>query len=547
MLGALLALLLAALDQTIVGTAMPHIVQELNGLDRLSWVFTAYMLTSTISIPIIGKLSDIYGRKIFFLGGIGVFLLGSVLSGLSNSMDQLIIFRGIQGLGAGAIMANSFAIVGDLFTPRERGKWQGLFGAVFGLSSIIGPTLGGYLTDNATWRWNFFINVPVGILAMGVIWFLMPLVASHIKNRRVDYFGALSLAVTLVPLLLALVWGGTQYPWNSAQIIGLFVAALVGLGLFIWAERGASDPILPLHFFKNNVFFISAIVVFLTGVGMFGSILYIPLFAQNVIGISATNSGLVITPMTMGIVLSSIATGIITSRTGKYKWLAVGGMGILSLAFFLLSQVSATTSYLDLVWRMILVGVGLGVGFPIFNLAVQNAFDHEYMGVVTASTQLFRSLGGTVGVAIMGSVLNNSLHAKLGDLSHDPFVESAKTVSRNFDFANFDINKIQALLSKSVQDKITAGLSQLPPALQSQVLVSFHDFVGKLKVALASGIADVFMIGTVLVTIAFIATFFLKEIPLRKTHDQRGVAEEAGIELAEEEGQAPASAEPNLL
>ena len=481
MVGVMLAMLLAALDQTIVATAMPRIVAELHGLEHLSWVITAYLLASTVVVPVYGKLSDIYGRKYFIIGAILIFLTGSVLSGLSQNMMQLIIFRAIQGLGGGAIMANAFAMIGDLFPPAQRGKWQGLFGAVFGLSSVIGPSLGGWLTDYVSWRWNFFINIPIGILALLVIWFLMPKIPSDIKNRSVDYLGSILLTIGLITLLLGFVWGGTQYPWGSLQIISLFVISIISLIIFGVTEVHVPEPVLPLDLFKNPVFSVSMLIIFLTGVGMFGAILYVPLFAQLVMGVSATSSGTLLTPLMLSMVAGSIVTGQVVSRIGRYKWLAVFGLGIGAIAVYMLSIMSVNTTQTELLIRMVSVGVGLGVTFPIFTLAVQNAFDHSRLGVATASTQLFRSIGGTVGTAILGGVLN-------------------------------------------------ARLSQFPI---------------KSKEAFASAITEVFLIASVLMGMAFIASFFLKEIPLRKTH--AGPMEEAGKELAAEEGTFPSASEPDLF
>src|SRR5258708_2963133 len=376
MIGVMLGLLLAALDQTIVSTALPRIVQDLKGLEHLSWVVTAYLLTSTVTVPIYGKLSDIFGRKFLFLGAIVVFMLGSALSGISQDMTQLILFRGLQGIGGGALFATAFTIIADLFAPAERGKWMGIFGGVFGLSSVLGPTLGGYLTDHASWRWNFYINIPVGILALVVVYFLMPHIKSTVKEKYIDYAGAITIILGLVPFLLGLLWGGNQYPWASRQIIGLFVMSAVVLTAFIYAEKKAKDPILPLDLFKNNVFLSCILAVCLSGLGMFGAFIYIPLFSQMVLGTNATNSGLILTPMTFGIIIASTLTGQIVSRTGKYKILAVAGLALAAAAIYSLSTMDVNTTQRDMILRMIATGLGLGVTFPIFKITVQNAFHY---------------------------------------------------------------------------------------------------------------------------------------------------------------------------
>ncbi len=548
MVGVMLGLFVAALDQTIVATAMPVIVKELKGLEHLSWVFTAYMLTSTVTVPIYGKLSDIYGRKLFFIGAIVIFVIGSILSGISQNMTELILFRALQGIGGGSLFATAFTVVADLFPPRERGKWQGMLGGVFGLSSVVGPTLGGFLTDHFTWRYAFFVNVPVGIIATLVIYFLMPSIKPSVKSESIDYKGAVVLALTLVPLLLGLVWGGNQYPWASVQEIGLFVFSAASLIAFIYIERKAKEPILPLSLFKNNIFLISAIVIFLTGIGMFGAILYIPLFAQAVIGVNATNSGLIITPMVLGLVVTSVLTGQITSRTGRYKYIGVLGLFILTLSLFLLSAMNAKTTQGELVLRMIITGVGLGMIMPVFTISVQNAFEHSKLGVVTASTQLFRSVGGTVGVAVMGSLLNNALTTKLKDLEQTSmflrFLYQTNPVLRQ---EGLNLNRLQQFLGNQNKEQFQVLLSTLPPAYAMQVRIWAQEFSLKMKEILASSISETFIVGAVLMSFGFIASFFIKEIPLRKTHYERPFMEEAGIEIGEEEAQIPEKAEEQII
>ncbi len=539
-------MLLSALDQTIISTAMPKIIHEFNGLEQLSWVITAYLLASTVIVPIYGKLSDIYGRKYFIISAVVIFLIGSVLSGLSQNMLQLIVFRAIQGLGAGAIFANAFAIIGDLFAPAERGKWQGLFGAVFGLSSIIGPTLGGWLTDNVSWRAAFFINIPVGILALAVVFFLMPHIPAHDKkDRSIDYVGSLFLTISIISLLLGFVWGGSQYPWTSFQIISLFVTSIISTIIFVMIEKRVKEPVLPLDLFKNKIFTISMLLVFISGIGMFGAILYVPLFAQLVLGISATNSGVVLTPLTLGMVVASIISGQIISRTGKYKWIQIFGLAVFALGLIILSRMTPATTQSELIMRMILTGAGLGLTFPITILAVQNAFDHSKLGVATASIQLFRSVGATVGTAILGGVLNNNLHNKLGDLSSDPFIKSVAQFNPGASLSNIDANKLQGILTGDGRKMIEGKISSLPEPIRSQAAGAFSEFINKVKLAFASSITEVFLISAGIMVVAFVVAFFLDEIPLRKTHNE-GVTQ-IGKELAAEEGDFPSKDEPNVV
>lgn len=546
MLGVMSAMLLAALDQTIIATAMPKIVQEFNGLEYLSWVFTAYLLASTVVVPISGKLSDIYGRKSFYIVSIIIFLIGSILSGFSQNMIQLIIFRAIQGIGGGAIMSNSFTIIGDLFPPSERGKWQGMLGGVFGLSSVLGPMLGGWLTDYASWRWTFFINMPVGALALGLIISLMPKFASTIKNKILDYKGSISLTLGLTALLLGLVWGGSQYAWNSIQIIGLFIISVISLFVFGLIEKKAKEPILPLNLFKNPIFSVSMFAVFIIGIGMFGAILYIPLFAQIVLGISAANSGTILTPLMLGLISASVVSGQIISRTGKYKTLTLVGLTIIPIAMFLLSTMDSHTAQFALIIKTIFIGIGLGITMPVFTIVVQNAFDHSKLGVATASTQLFRSIGGTVGVAVMGGILNNSLASKLSGLSDNKSMQTLARFNPNFSFENIDINKLQGILSKEGQMQVQSNLSSLPPLIRVDLMHAFSEFAGKIRDILASSTGEVFFISSILMVLALAAGFFLKEIPLRKSHAPRPVLEEAGIEIAVEEGDFRAKDEPRI-
>lgn len=545
MIGVILAMLLAALDQTIVGTALPRIARELHNADHLTWLVTAYMLASTVTVPIYGKLSDLYGRKWFFFGGIALFLVGSILCGLSQNMLQLIVFRALQGIGGGAIMGNAFAIIADLFAPAERAKWQGVLGGIFGLASVIGPALGGWLTDHASWRAVFYVNIPLGLIALGFIGFLMPKVASSIKDKIIDFWGAGLLISTLVPLLLALSWGGREHPWNSSFIISLFAIGGASLIGFLWAEHKAKEPIIPLSLFKNSIFTTSVTITFLTAAAMFGAIVYIPIFAQLVQGVSATDSGTILTPLMVGLIGASIVSGQIIAKTGKYRLLALTGAVFLVLSLLWLSTITPTTSHLQLLAHMVALGISLGLTMPVFNIAVQNAFEQSKIGVVTASTQLFRNVGGTVGTAVLGATFNNTLAQKSAPLADTAYAQAAHAQGANVT----DPNVLSVLLSPEGQAGAHQTISTLPASLQAVATQNFTAFLAQAKDVFATSVAHLFLIGAIVASAALIVTLFLKEIPLRQSpkKPQRGSrAKESGEELAVQLGQAEAKDEPIL-
>ncbi len=526
MLAVMSGLFLAALDQTIVGTALPKILSEFNSLDKLSWVVTAYLLTSTITVPIAGKLSDLFGRRRLLLIGIVIFVLSSLLCGAAQNIDQMIAFRALQGIGGGVLFANAFAIIGDLFDARERGKWQGIFGAVFGLSSLVGPLLGGYLTDGnmllgltTNWRWTFLINIPVGILSFSLIARFMPTIITK-ANVVIDYLGAILLSIGLGALVLAMSLGGTDgWAWDSAQILGMLTLAVAGIVAFVFAERRSAEPILPLRFFRNAVFNVVSILFLLFGMAFFGAIIYIPTFAQQVLGFSATNSGIILLPMVLGLTISSIVVGQLVNKTGKYKVFIIAGLVTATIGIYTLTGLTVSSDYMDLAWRIAITGLGLGMAMPIFNLAVQNALPQRDLGAASSSVQLFRSIGGTVGLAITGGILNNLLTSKLTNISDEPFVKFAASNGQGDQFNHITVNSIQGILSPQAQTAVNGQLSHLPEQVKQSALDNFHHLVGTLQTALASSITHIFLISACVMAVAFLISFGVKELPLRH-HDQ---------------------------
>jgi EmrB/QacA subfamily drug resistance transporter len=412
--GLMTGMLLAALDQTIVGTALPTIVGELGGINHYSWVVTAYLLASTASTPLYGKISDLYGRRPVFLFSIGTFLVGSLLAGLSQNMVELIVTRGIQGLGAGGLMTLAFTIISDVVSPRERGRYQGLFGAVFGLASVAGPLVGGYFAEH-NWRWIFYINVPLAIVAIVICYHVMRLIPFKRREHAIDWIGAGLLVAGVSALLLALSWGGTQYAWSSSLIIGLFVAGGVLAVLFLLQESRVAEPILPLRLFRRATFALANAAGFVLGLVMFGSIIFIPLYLQIVKGATPTDSGLLMLPMMAGIIVTSVLSGRAISRRGRYKWFPVAGAAVLVAGMLLFTQLEVGTSLIFAFFYMVVIGVGLGLCMQSLILAVQNAVEPRDLGSGTSAATFFRSLGGSFGVAILGTVLSTRLASGLAD------------------------------------------------------------------------------------------------------------------------------------
>lgn len=508
MLAIMSAMLFASLNQTIIGVALPKIISDLGGMHLYSWVFTIFMLASSVTAVLVGKLSDIYGRKPFILIGIGVFSIGSMMCGFSNTFIQLIVYRGIQGLGAGMIMSTSFTAVGDLFSPRERGKWQGIISSVFGLSSVLGPTFGGWIVDHSDWHWVFWVFLPFGVVAFLMIWKLFP-AQQRSGHHSVDYIGSILITCTIVPLLLAFTWGGNEYGWGSVPILLLLAGAAIFLVLFIMVERKIENPVLPLHLFKNGVFSISNVSGFLLGAGMFGTIMYMPMFIQGVMGTSAMKSGMIMMFLTLSMVISSTIIGQLITKTGKYKWFALSGLFLMGSGTFLLSDMSADTSALRTVLNLMIVGTGLGIAFPIFTLAIQNAVSHQHLGVATASAQLFRQMGGTIGVAIMGTFLNHSMKSHLAPRDKSSIGSSA--LDPDVREKILQIQEPQILMDHARLSKLLASIPPDDKQFVDQLIVSVRE-------ALDYGLTHVFITDTIVLGAALLTTFFLKELPLRTSN-----------------------------
>jgi EmrB/QacA subfamily drug resistance transporter len=506
----MLALFLSSLDQTIVGTAMPRIITDLGGFTHYTWITTAYLIASTIAVLVTGKLTDMYGRKLFYIIGICIFTIGSVLCGLSQTMTQIILFRGLQGIGAGAMMANAFTVIGDLFPPAERGKYQGLLSGVFGLSSVIGPLLGGFITDTLSWHWIFFINVPLAILILVLFIIFFPNFRPNHLKHHVDYPGLALLILTVVPAMLALTWGGVDYDWISAPIIGMLILAIVAGILFVIVENRSKEPTLPLSLFRNRIVAIADFVIFLSGIGMFGIIIFIPLFFQGVLGVSATTSGSFLTPMMLGIVAGGFLSGQALSRMGgHYRIQGAIGIATMIIGIGLMTTMSMTTSYGMAIFNIVITGFGLGIIMPLYTIAIQNAVPYEMLGIATSSTAFFRSIGGTVGLALFGSVMNNRFASNF--VNNLPERIKAIVPPEQLDSI---IHNPQALVSPEAQSRLRSIFETIgggDTTLYEQVLFT-------LRQSLESALSSVFLMALGIMGLAFIANLFIKEVPLRKHH-----------------------------
>ncbi|OAH10607.1 MDR family MFS transporter [Streptomyces jeddahensis] len=506
LLALMIAMLLAMLDNMIIGTAMPTIVGELGGLEHLSWVVTAYTLATAASTPIWGKLGDMYGRKGVFLTSIVIFLIGSALSGMAQDMGQLIGFRAIQGLGAGGLMVGVMAIIGDLIPPRERGRYQGMMAGVMALAMIGGPLVGGTITDHLGWRWSFYINLPLGAVALAAVGTVLHLPKKRTQSR-IDYLGAALLAVGITAIVLVTTWGGTEYAWGSAvimELIGIGVASLVG---FYFVQTKAAEPILPLHIFRSRNFTLMSVIGFVTGFVMFGAVLFLPLYQQSVQGASATNSGLLLLPMLLAMMVVSLIAGRVTTNTGRYKVFPVAGSVLMIAGLFLLAQMDTGTSRLTSGLYMAVLGAGMGFLMQITMLVAQNSVEMRDMGVASSSTTLFRTLGSSFGVAIMGALFNHRVQDVMAERAGD----------------------LGSQITEKSAQLDAASLAKLPAAAREAY-----------QHAVSAGTHSAFLLGSAVAAAALLAAVFVKEVPLRGAGPQKpaGGADDA----APQAGKAAAEA-----
>ena len=511
----MLGLFLGALDQTIVGPALPTIVTQLSGNDYYVWAVTIYLLTSTITVPFWGKGSDIYGRKPVFMLGITIFLIGSALSGLSQNMAMLIIFRGIQGVGAGALFPVALAIIGDLFTPAERGKYQGLFGAVFGVAFVAGPLIGGFLTENLSWHWIFYVNIPIGIIALIVIQRLLPTVRTPSASRNFDILGGGIFTVAITLLLIGLTnkglpdATGALNDWTDPSVGGLIIAGLIGCLLFIAAEARAKEPIVPLHLWRSRTYSASMVSTFFAAFAFFGAIVFLPRWFQVVQSFTPTNSGFAALPLVIGLIGSSIASGLIVARTGRYKWLLVGSMAMLGIGVALMTQLTKDTP-LPVLWLwMFIAGLGVGPTFSVFTIVIQNAVPFKELGVATSNLTFFRQIGGSVALAFVGTIFAQSFTDDLIPQFRaagvpEPLIQGFQQNSGSFDVAQLTgVGDISAALAKV-----------LPPEAQQFIPNIIQGIHGAFSLATA----QTFWLGVIGAVLAVGAGLFIKEIPLRQSN-----------------------------
>jgi len=498
----------AAMNQTVVSTALPTIVANLHGFSLYAWVLTAYILTSAVTVPIYGKLSDMYGRKPFYLFGLIMFMAGAAVSGLAHSMEALIAARAVQGIGGGAMLSMPRATIGDIFNPRERGRWMGLIVSIYGLASIIGPTLGGWITDTLGWRWVFYINLPFGLAAFVAVFYALPWVRTE-HHAKLDWTGSLLLVLALLPILLAFTWAGNQFTWSSPQILGLLLFGIAMLTLFIFNERHVEEPLLAPFLFANPIFRSALAAGLLVSMAMFGSLLFLPLFAQSVLGLSAQGSGIVLTPMMLSFITGSFVGGQIISRTGRYKAQAVIGSLILLTGTVLLFQMDQESGWPVVVRNMVILGIGIGTILPLLSVAIQNAFPYRVMGVVNSTQQFTRSLGAVIAAPILGTILNNQFGSRLQTNMPQQLKHAIRSLPAASQQALLDP---QSLTSAHAQEAIRSRFAAF--GQQSDTL--YHQFIQTVRTALAGSFHVLFSLTVIFAAGTLIACILLKEVHLKQ-------------------------------
>ncbi|MCG3087292.1 MDR family MFS transporter [Sporosarcina cyprini] len=515
MLAIMAAMFFSAINQTIIGVAMPRIIAKLGGMDYYTWVITIYLLTMAVSTILVGKLSDIYGRKPFLLAGIAFFMIGSFLSGFSQDIFQLIIFRGITGIGGGMIMSNAFTAVGDLYLPRERAKWTGAMSGIFGISSVLGPLMGGFIVDHLDWHWVFWIFLPLGLVAFAMIFKLFPKVPRR-EGESIDYFGSFFLTVTIVSVLMAFSFAGEgvgKYAWGSWQILGLFGLTIVALLAFMITETKVKTPVLPLSLFKNDIVTVSNIAGFLLGMGMMGVMIYTPFFIQGVKGISPSGSGYIMMPMSIVMVFATTFAGAYMTKSGKYKGLAITGLSVTALGIFLLYFININTPIYVLISYLCIVGLGLGASMPVFSLTVQNAVSMRQLGVASASSQLFRSLGNTMGIGILGAIMSSRMATSMKEMFTDGSMNTAASLPPE------QAQQFGALMNPEVLlDQ--PRLEQLQKALPADLQPVAEQMITAVKDVFADALTTTFLAGGIIMVIAVLFAVFLRAIPLVSAEDK---------------------------
>ncbi|MFT8890018.1 MAG: MDR family MFS transporter [Ethanoligenens sp.] len=512
-IGTMVGILLASLDSNIVSTAMPKIIGSLNGTALYTWPVTVYMLCMTISIPIVGKLSDVYGYKPIYLLGIIVFLVGSIFCGFSQSMMQFIAFRGLQGIGGAVLISNTVAIIGILFPPADRAKYGSFVSAASGIASLIGPVMGGLITDNLNWRWVFFVNIPLGAIALFIVVFAFPASHATAGSKKIDYAGAAVMIIALVPMLLALSWGGEKYSWNSIQIIGMIAFAVIMLVIFGLIEQKASDPIISMSLFKNSIFDFSAIEMFLFNGVLMTCIIFVPLFLQNVKGLTASGSGAIITPMLVSLVIGVMISGLIISKTCRYKLLSIVGFLVMGAGAVVLMMLNINSSNVIIVISMIVMGLGIGVSMAIFNVTAQNVFPNSQLGAVTSSIQFSGRIGQTIASSVLGTVFGNALNNGVRTLDVSKFPSGIAQKLKN---------------SNTITD--SASMSALKPLVPAKLLSNFDILLSRIKQVLSNSIHLVFIICAVITLASLIIVLFMKEVPMSKkpsTEEPEQVSDDA--------------------